>query len=82
MQTKSALPNSERPGTIAFRIDRKHLTLLEELARKAGINPGILARLYVIEALDRSEQISALQEASITLGAQIEQLGTEIALSI
>lgn len=51
------------PGVIAFRLDPESEQILAERAAALGVSRNILARRYVIEALEASEERAALREA-------------------
>src|ERR1035438_6328504 len=53
----------QSPGVIAFRLDPESEQILAERAAALGVSRNILARHYLIEVLEASEERTALREA-------------------
>jgi hypothetical protein len=53
----------QSPGVIAFRLDPESEQILAERAAALGVSRNILARRYLIEVLEASEERTALREA-------------------
>jgi hypothetical protein len=77
------LTDSIAPATVGFRLlneaDRRELA---RRALKAGTTPHDVARAYVIDALHSKEEIPQIQEALVSLYAQITELRRDLALSV
>jgi hypothetical protein len=68
--------------TIGFRLDDETRRVLFERAARLQVSPHELARRYVIEVLQESEERIALREAVETLNADLDQFRSGFALAM
>ena len=82
-RSRSRVPAGTDPSsTIGFRLDDETRRVLFERAARLQVSPHELARRYVIEVLQESEERIALREAVETLNADLDQFRSGFALAM
>ena len=61
------------PSTVGFRLDPEHGEVLAARAKALGVSSHELARRYLIEVLDESEERAALRAAVQSLSGHLLQ---------
>ena len=69
-------------GTIGFRLDPEARGAFEARASAFEISPGMLAKMYVLEALMASEERQQLRERVSALEADVAELRKEFAHAV
>lgn len=70
-------PADRNPSTIGFRLDPEYGDVLATRAKALGVSSHELARRYLIEILEESEERAALREAVQTLNGNLTQFRDE-----
>ena len=78
MTPHNSVPSAALP--IGFRLDAVSRQVLAERAARLNVSPHDLARDYVMETLQASEERAALREAIRALSAQMQHLREDLAL--
>ena len=73
---------TQSSSTIGFRLDDETRRVLYERAARLNLSPHELARCYVIEVLQESEERVALRAAVETLNANLDHFHSGFALAI
>ena len=74
--------NVKTPATISFRLESVAGHILSQRAREIGISAHELARRYVIEILQESEERGALREALVVLQNEICELRSDLRVGV
>jgi hypothetical protein len=69
-------------ATIGFRFDDESHRVLSERAVRLGMSPHELARQYVLEVLQESEERAALREALLALRSNLQQFREDMLFGV
>src|ERR1039458_159037 len=70
------------PATVGFRLNPEHGCILAGRASALGVSPHELARRYLIEVLEESEERAALRQAVQTLNGNIASFRDEFIFAV
>jgi hypothetical protein len=71
-------PADKLPSTIGFRLDPEYGDVLATRAKAIGVSSHELARRYLIEILEESEERAAVREAVQVLRACLKNKNAQI----
>ena len=81
-QLPGAQPDMFFPAIISFRLDEQSSRVLGERAARLDLSPHELARHYVLELLEQSEERAALREALQQLVQNQQKFHADFAFAV